>query len=86
MPAAGGVVAIQAEGLTWQEIESAILQTLALGRKAAVDEQTIANALNSLLADVAVALWADAFADTHQIAWERRRLFGDLLFSLTMFG
>jgi len=82
LPATGAVVAIQAEALTQQEIESAILQTLALGRKAAVDELEIIRALHSTLSDPIVTLWAIAFTEAHQITWERRQLFGDLLFLL----
>jgi len=47
-----------------------------------VDELEIIRALHSTLSDPIVTLWAIAFTEAHQITWERRQLFGDLLFLL----
>ena len=79
------VVPIRAGELSKLEIENAILQVLALGRRAAVEERAIENALwraGERIETNAVTRWAIRFAGTYQFLWERRPLFEDLLFSL----
>ncbi len=81
----GSLIPINTEDLSRDEIESAILQVLFLGHRAAVDETNVGQALwqaGEGIASAAVTLWANAFADQFGFTWERRRLFGDLLFSL----
>ncbi len=76
------VVPIRAYDLSRPEIEAAILQVLALGRAASVDEAALTAAFGSVREDPTVTQWAQAFATIYGIRWERRRLFEDLLFSL----
>lgn len=79
------VVPINTEGLSKLEIENAILQVLALGRQAAVDERAIEKALwgaGNRIEAGAVTQWASKFTTSYQFAWKRRCLFEDLLFSL----
>lgn len=78
----GRLVQIQAEDLSLPEIEAAVLQVLARGRSACVDEGCIVAALRSDLKRGAVTKWADRFSRQFGFTWERRRMFGDLLFSL----
>lgn len=79
----GLLVPIQAEDLSLPEIEAAVLQVLARGRIACVDEGCILAALRSDLKRGAVTKWADRFSQQFGFTWERRRLFEDMLFSLT---
>lgn len=80
------VVPINTEGLSKLEIENAILQVLALGRQAAVDERAVEKALwgaGERIESAAVTRWANRLAAQYQFVWKRRHLFEDLLFSLT---
>lgn len=77
------LVPLRAEGLRLPEIEAAILQVLAVGQRACVDEGWLTSALRSDLKQSAVAKWADRFSEQFEFTWERRPLSQDLLFSLT---
>lgn len=77
------VIAIRATDLTLPEIEVAILQTLALGRVATLDETLATSALAALgKGPEAIRVWADAFVAEYQAAWTHRPLFADLMFTL----
>lgn len=77
------VIPIRAESLTLLEIEAAVLQVIAQGRKASIAEEYIAETLGSAVADAAVTEWANHLTAQYQFSWTRRRLFEDLLFELS---
>jgi len=76
------VIPIRADDLTLDEIEAGVLQVLALGRMATLDEAAIARILGAVIEEATVTDWAQAFSAGYGIWWERRRLFQDLIFSL----
>ena len=79
---AAPVVPIRAESLSLLEIEAALLQVIAQGKKASVAEESLVAALGSTLPDPSVTEWANKFTSRYEFSWVRRRLFEDLLFAL----
>ena len=75
-------VPIHAVGLARNEVEATILQVLALGRSASIQENVVASCLEAALLAPTVTEWAEALSTYYGIHWERLWPSQELLFSL----
>lgn len=75
-------VPIHVNGQAKHEFEARILQVLALGRAASIQESAIASSLEATLEEPTVTEWAEGLSSYFGIHWERLRSSQELLFSL----
>ena len=76
------IVPVDTKGCSLSAIETQIIQVLARGRRASLNEARIVALLGASLADRSVTDWAEQFAARYRVSWSRRRHLGGLLFEL----